>query len=145
MIKIKTKSDLEQLKSTAKVSSDYIVLVESYFLQLLEALCPPEFASDQYDLERDGYVVVLESSDDPHNLAQVGLPHGLSSFPGPEWSEFHELADGNKVWQFAYLMDNDFVMIYYFNDCLWPDDPVMQQFLEDQRAAEQLYSKGCDK
>lgn len=135
MIKIKTKADLEHLRNCREVSTAYYELVELYFKQLVDALCPPEEDSDLYNLENDGYIVVLDSRDDPHRLSSVGLPDGLAnSFPGPEWSEYHELPDGTKVYQIAYMMDNDYVMFYYIWDQLWLNDPVIQQFLADQWA-----------
>lgn len=142
MIKIKTQADLKQLECCSEISPNYYQLVEQYFYQLIEALCPPESDPNQYNLENDGYIVVLDSQDDPHNLLQVGLPDGLCSFPGPEWSEFHELSDGTNVYQIAFLMDNDYVMIYYMDNRLWQDDPVIQQFLQDQWAEDELYNKG---
>lgn len=132
MIKVKKKADLNQLKSCPEISPAYYQLVEQYFLQLIEALCPPEINPEKYNLEKDGFIVVLGSEDDPHKLDQVGLPNGLTgSFFGPEWSEYHELPDGTNVYQIAYLMDNDFVMIYYLDNRLWQDDPDVQQFLRD--------------
>lgn len=135
MIKIKTKADLNQLKSCTEVSPAYYQLVEEYFSQLIEELCPEDYDPDLYNLERDGYIVVLTSEDNPHKLAEVGLPNGIAnSFPGPEWSEYHELSDGTNVYQIVYMMTNDFFMIYYLDACLWPNDPIMQQFLQDQWA-----------
>lgn len=145
MIKIKTKADLEELIVCTEISPAYYQLVEQYFLQLIEALCPPEFNPDQYSLENDGYIVVLTREDNPHKLGQTGLPDGLAnSFPGPEWSEYHELSDDTYVYQIAYLMDNDYMMIYYMDDCLWQDDPVMQQFLQDQWAEGEINIKGSE-
>lgn len=142
MIKIKTKSDLKLLESCPDISPAYYNLVELYFLQLMEALCPPESDPEQYNLENDGYIVVLECQDDPHNLPQVGLPLGLAeSFPGPEWSELHELPDGTKIHLFAYMMDNDYMMFYYFDSHLWRDDQVIQQFLQEQAAYNEIYNR----
>lgn len=135
MIKIKTIADLIKLKIHPEVNPDYYQLVEGYFSQLIEELCPEDCNPDLYNLERDGYIVVLTSDDDPHKLAEVGLPDGIAnSFPGPEWSEYHELSDGTNVYQIVYMMTNDFFMIYYMNEQLYPDDPVIQQFLQDQWA-----------
>lgn len=135
MIKIKTKANLEKLRTCTEVSPAYYQLVEQYFFQLIESLCPPELNPDQYNLDNDGYIVVLTSQDDPHKLAEVSLPDGLAqSYPGPEWSECHELSDGTNVYQIAFMMDNDFIMIYYMDSRLWQDDPIMQQFLHDQWA-----------
>ncbi len=146
MIKIKTKADLEQLRACPEVITDYYELVENYFLQLIDALCPPEADPDLYSLENDGYIVVLDSRDDPHHLSSVGLPDGLAnSFPGPEWSEFHELPDGTNVYQIAYMMDNDYIMIYYMDNRLWQNDPVIRQFLGEQWANDALFnSEGSD-
>lgn len=145
MIKIMTKADLDQLKACAEISPDYYQLVEQYFFDLVDALCPPESDPDQYNLKNDGYIVVLNSQDDPHNLAQTGLPDGLAcSFPGPEWSEYYCLPDGSAVYQIAYMMDNDYVMIYYFESHLWQDDPVIQQFLQDQWTEELSNNEGGD-
>lgn len=142
MIKIKTKSDLKRLESCPDISPAYYNLVELYFLQLIESLCPPEADLEKYSLENDGYIVVLEYSDNPHNLQKTGLPLGLvNSFPGPEWSELHELADGTRVYQLAYLLDNDFMMFYYFTDCLWRKDPLMQQFLKEQAEYAEIFSQ----
>ena len=135
MIKIKIKSDLDKLKNHPEISPAYFQLVEEYFSQLIEELCPPDYDPDLYDLERDGYIVVLTNNDNPHKLAEVGLPDGIAnSFPGPEWSEYHELSDGTKVYQIVYMMTNDFFMIYYMNEQLYPNDPIIQQFLMDQWA-----------
>lgn len=140
MIKIKTKSDLKRLEACLEISPAYYNLVELYFLQLIEALCPPESDPEQYSLENDGYIVVLECHDDPHNLQNVGLPLGLAeSFPGPEWSELHELPDGTKIYQLAYMMTNDYMMFYYFDDRLWRDDQIIQQFLKEQAAYDEIY------
>lgn len=142
MIKVKTKEDLELLRSCPEVSPAYHELVEQYFQQLLESLCPFGLDPYLYSLEKDGYIVVLESRDDPHRLEEVGLPDGIAqSCYGPEWSEYHELADGTKVYQIAYLMSNEFVMTYYMDAALWPDDPIIQRFLQDQWADE---TKECD-
>lgn len=133
MIIIKTQADLKQLECCSEISPEYYQLVEQYFYQLIEALCPPESDPEQYNLENDGYIVVLDSQDDPHKLPTAGLPDGLAnSFPGPEWSELYELADGTNVYQIAFMMDNDYMMIYYMDNRLWEDDPVIQQFLQDQ-------------
>lgn len=142
MIKIKTKDDLAQLKLCPEISPAYYQLVEKYFFQLTEPFCSPELVPYFYDPENEGYIVVLESRDDPHRLGEVGLPDGIAlSFYGPEWSEYHELSDGTCVYQVAYLLTNDFIMIYYMDAELWPDDPVMQDFFEGQRFDS---TKECD-
>lgn len=139
MIEIKTQADLKQLQTCGEISSEYYQLVEQYFYQLIETLCPPKSDPVTYSLENDGYIVVLLSQDDPHDLFEVGLPEGLAgSFFGPEWSELHELSDGSKVWQLAYMMDNDYMMFYYLELTLWRDDPIVQQFLEDLWAEGEL-------
>lgn len=145
MIKIKTKADLKRLETCPSVSPAYYNLVELYFQQLVEALCPLDADLEKYSLENDGYIVVLECSDDPHSLQKIGLPLGLvNSFPGPEWSELHELADGTRVYQLAYLLDNDFMIHFYFDSGLWHDDPVMQQFLQEQAEYGEIFKHGGD-
>lgn len=145
MVKIKTKSDLKRLETCPGISPDYYNLVELYFLQLVDALCPMEADPEKYSLENDGYIVVLECTDDPHNLQKTGLPLGLvNSFPGPEWSELHELADGTRIYHLAYLLDNDFMMLYYFDELLWHDDPVIQQFLREQAEYGEIFRQGGD-
>lgn len=132
MIKIKTKADLTKLKASAEISPAYYDLVETYFLQLVESLCPPDVDPGAYSLELDGYIVVLQSQDDPFRLPEVGFPDGLvSSFPGPEWMELHCLADGLQVLQIAYLLDNDFMMIFYVDQALWQADPLLVDFVQD--------------
>lgn len=143
MIKIQIKSDLRQLENCPSISPDYYNLVELYFLQLVEALCPLDGDPEKYSLENDGYIVVLTSDDNPHQLAEVGLPDGIANtFPGPEWSEFHELSDGTGVYQIVYLMDNDFIMSYYIDDRLWQDDPIIQQFLREQAEYGEIFGQG---
>lgn len=143
MVKIKTKADLKRLETCPAISPAYYNLVELYFLQLVDALCPMEADPEKYSLENDGYIVVLECTDDPHQLQKTGLPLGLvNSFPGPEWSELHELADGTRIYQLAYLMDNDFMMFYYFDELLWHDDPLIQQFLREQAEYGELFGQG---
>ncbi len=145
MVIIKTKADLKRLETCPAISPDYHNLVELYFLQLVDALCPLDGDPEKYSLEDDGYIVVLECSDDPHNLQKFGLPLGLvNSYPGPEWSELHELADGTRVHQLAYLLDNDFMMFYYLDDGLWHDDPIMQQFLREQAEYGEIFKHGGD-
>ena len=142
MITIKTKDDLDNLRRCPEVSPEYYQLVEQYALQLIGELCPPEYDPDLYSLEKDGYIVVLEKQDNPHQLSEVGLPDGIAqSFYGPEWSEYHALPDGTNVYQIAYLINNDFCMIYYMDASLWPDDPLIQDFLRDQWADD---TKECD-
>lgn len=141
MIKIKTQADLKQLKSCAEVSPDYYQIVAHYTLQLIESLCPLEIDPTQYNLENDGIVVVLTSEDNPHKLAEVGLPDGIAnSFPGPEWIEFHELSDGTGVYQIVYLFDNSYAVTYYLEKNLWLDDPIIQQFLQEQIAYDEIYN-----
>ncbi len=143
MVIIKTKTDLKQLETCPAISAAYYNFVELYFLQLVDALCPLDADPEKYSLENDGYIVVLECTDDPHNLQNVGLPLGLAeSFPGPEWSELHELSDGTKIVQIAYMMANDYMMFYYFDDRLWRDDQVIQQFLREQAEYGEIFGQG---
>lgn len=142
MIKIKTQADLIQLQSCPEISAAYYQLVANYTFQLIESLRPPELDPTQYSLENDGFVVVLTSEDNPHKLAEVGLPDGIAnSFPGPEWIEFHELSDGTGtgVYQIVYMIDNDTIFIYYMDKNLWLDDPIIQQFLQEQAAYDEIY------
>jgi hypothetical protein len=133
MIIIKNKNDLDELKESNLISADFYNLVENYFKSLIKGLCPPEEDPDLYNLEKDGYIVVLEEQDNPHSLPKVGLPNGIAhSYLGPEWTEYYQLDDGTNVYQIAYLMDNDFIMIYYINEKFWKDDPIIQEFLQDQ-------------
>lgn len=144
MIKIKTQANLKQLQNCSEISPEYYQLVEQYFFQLIEALCPPEFDPTTYNLENDGYIVLLNSWDNPHNLSEVGLPDGIAqSFFGPEWSEFHQLSE-TTICQIAYMYDNDFIMIFFLDQAHWTHDPIMQQFLQDQWAEEDMYKEGCD-
>lgn len=109
MIEIKTMADLNQLKT--RISAPFYDVVEEFVLQLLESLTSLDMSPDQYCLENDGYVVVFEQNDTGEKVP--GLINGLiNSFPGPEWIEFLPLSCGN-VYQLAYMLDNDFIMIYY--------------------------------
>jgi hypothetical protein len=144
MIKIKTQADLKQLQTCCEISPEYYQLVEQYFYQLIEALCPLDSDPATYNLENNGYRVVLNSWDNPHKLREVGLPDGIAqSFFGPEWSEFHQLSD-QTICQIAYMYDNDFIKMYFLNQAHWTHDPIMQQFLQDQWAEEEIYKEGSD-
>lgn len=140
MFTIKTVADLERFKKSGLFSPAYCSAVEEYFWQLIESLLPPGVEATDYSLEREGYLVALQTVDDPHNLASVGLPDGLvNSFPGPEWVESVVLVPDNvQIFKLMYLYDNDFCMIFFLDSRLWPDDHQLQDYITEQIAFETL-------
>lgn len=152
MFKIKTVADLERFKESGLFSPAYCKAVEEYFWQLIKSLLPPGVEAADYSLEDEGYLVVLQIDDDPHNLSSVGLPDGLvNSFPGPEWVEMITLSDHSVIFRMMYLYDNDFAMIFYLDSRLWPEDSPLHSFIAEQleyesspdEAVERSCNHGC--
>lgn len=116
---IRTKTDLQHFIRSGLFSNAYCTAIEEYFNHLTESLAPPGCDPDEYDLTKDGYIVVLQEEDNPYSLPEVGLAEGLMvTFPGPEFIEKEFLSDGTILFRMVFLYMNDYAMTFFFSN-IW--------------------------
>jgi len=130
LIKIKTMSDLNQL-NIPEIGEEYRKLVSDYTKLLISSMLSLEDDENEYSLENDGYVVVITKDDDIDNLHGVGLNGSLCDPDAwPEWVERHDFSNGESFYQIAFMMDNDFIMIFYLDAKLLKNDPKAKEYLD---------------
>lgn len=129
MIKLKKIEDLKLL-NRPDVSEDMRIIVGGYLRLLVDSLCPEEADVDSYNLEKDGYIVVLTAEDNPDSLKEVGLSEGLMGGFSPEWVEMNTF-ENETVYSLGFMYDNDFMMIFYLSDTLFKDRTDLYEYLQD--------------
>ncbi len=122
MIRIKTQADLETLSVRTETDASLHSLLpylRSFFQQLYDALSDGE-EPEHFTLERHGYFVILEKSDNLRDLHEVGLHPQDRGLLGsrPEYVE-RLLPDSvspgrDREWyQVAVLYNDDYMMFFY--------------------------------
>lgn len=113
MIRIRTISDIEEIRKNKILPSDYICEIEDYFKILVSNLTGKK-CFDKYSFEHDGDIIVLTTDDDIYDLP---LP-GLSKEYGGLYSAIIESCNKKKIrnrwiYQFLMLCNNDYVLVFY--------------------------------
>jgi len=132
MIKIKTKADLQILKESKQISRDFYQAIAKQFYELMQAF--QEFdesdqSEDKFSLEEFGYLVILTTSDNIHELTSVGLPCGLVN-SWPEYIDPVALEHG-VAYNIAVMYDNEFMMFFWVDSNLYQQDELFHAFLSD--------------
>ena len=143
MIKIKTFADLTSSRDQQTLPQDLITSLEKYFRQLHEALSDGEDLED-FSLERHGYFVILEPSDDVRNLREVGLNPTDDGFLG-SWPEYVEKVT-DEWYKVAVLYDNEYMMFFFLRPSDFDDEVKawLTEQTEENRLGIQEAAASCE-
>ncbi|MHC1694022.1 MAG: hypothetical protein AB9835_01835 [Eubacteriales bacterium] len=100
--------DIEQLRDTSTLPQTIVDYLQSFFLNIYTTFSDGEDIYD-FTLDSSGYIIVLMSADDVHNLPEVGLAKGLTSSV-PEYVDKIMLMDGSQqleVYHALFLTNNE--------------------------------------
>ena len=109
---VKRMADIEMLQEKGDLSKAYINFLEEHFLLLFESFGEGE-DPDAFSLEQDGYIVILESSDNLRELRHVGLKDGGLFGTFPEYIEKETLADGKQLWKVGVFHGSGSMQIFF--------------------------------
>lgn len=132
MYVIQTLKDLKVLKNAEAIESKYLEEVEKQFLYLYQNLSDNEGQLlSEFNLEDEGYIVILEKGDNLRSLALVGLDAngGLLSAT-PEFINKIEL-ETMTVFEIAVVYNNEFCMTFYLSKEIC-DEEVMEWIEENK-------------
>ena len=128
MIEIKTLDDIKEVRRKKTIENDLLDYLEDY-LQQLNNVLEPETDVYKFSLERHGYFVVLEESDDIEVLKDVGLTEGLL---GSFLEQVEKLNLGKEYYKIDILYNNEYMMIFYVP--VRGLDKKVKRFLEKESA-----------
>jgi len=69
---------LKAINASQNLSQSVLEAVQKYFCDLYEALADG-FPIEEFTLENDGYIVILEAGDDANDLSKAGINGGLDA------------------------------------------------------------------
>jgi len=122
--------DVKRLRSDARLASDYIRHIASFFQQLREALSDRD-EGKEFTLHEHGYIVLLEPGDDVRRLKGLGLDEARGGLLGA-WPEFVEIIELETVtiYRLLVLYDNEYG--HTFLSIRGQLDPEAEAWLADQ-------------
>jgi hypothetical protein len=125
---IKTKADLEWLQKGQVFSATFISFLEEEFEGLKEAFSFEE-DSQEFALDHNGFICVLEKGDNLYDLSVVGLSRKEGGLLGslPEYVD--RIGRDNEVWyKIVCVFTNDFAGAFYLQENDVPDERIREWF-----------------
>lgn len=114
MIKVKTQNDIENLEKNRLLPISYTKDIQTRFEDAYENLKEEGQTIDQFDLEEQGEIIILQKGDDVRNLEEIGLDPDEGGLLGcyPEWVERLQLGD-IEVYYLCIVNNNSNAVIIY--------------------------------
>lgn len=127
---IKTLTDIDVLRHAEALQAELLDQVVDYFQQLRDEL--EDGVWSEFQMGRNGYIVVLEAGDNVRDLGNVGLNRGDGGLLGscPEYVELLNVGGGLRAYRVVVLYDNDYLMTFFTQ--VGAHDEEVEQWLKDQ-------------
>lgn len=141
MLAVKRQSDLATL--SGQISPGLQNIISQQFIELAEALKDPDIPLEEYSLEQDGYIIIVQDAD-------VTSPMNLPGFPGDwlsVWPEYIDqlVVDNGIVFRVAVLYDNDFMNFFYISSELLVKSRDLATLIQDNLDVQEIFTKGADR
>ncbi len=113
MIIINTMEDIQKVKREKRITDSLVIELEQYFKEITESFTGTN-NWNTFSLEEHGSIIILEQTDDPHDLEEIGYPKengGLfSSFP--EFVNIIELEE-ESYYKIVIICGNSYGIVVY--------------------------------
>jgi nitrate reductase NapAB chaperone NapD len=105
--------DIRKIKLEQQLPQVLVEELEKYFKELVENLTGKK-NWNIYSIEHDGSIVVLENTDNPHDLDEIGFSkaHGGIFSSYPEFANTIEL-EGESYYKIIIVCNNSYALVVY--------------------------------
>ncbi|WP_099190634.1 hypothetical protein [Tepidibacter mesophilus] len=113
MIIINTMKDIHRIRREKQIDKFLGEELEEYFKELTQSFTGTN-ELDTFNLEEHGSIIILEDTDDPHDLEEIGYPkeHGGLFSAFPEFVNIIELEEAS-YYKIVIVCSNSYGIVVY--------------------------------
>lgn len=133
MLIINTMKDIQKIQKERLLPQVLVEELEKYFKELVENITGKN-NWNTYSLEHDGSIIVLDNTDNPHDLKEIGFHkvHGGIFSSYPEFANIIEL-EGESYYKIIIVCNNSYALVVYSRVGQFGEEfeHWIQEYLED--------------